>query len=316
MRWLVLIGASVLTLIPVSTGGAATRATRSAPPTVESSDAGRIAPFKARLSGTINPNGLATTWYFAYGKTTSYGSQTPARSAGSGTATETVAFRVGGLEAGVPYHFRLVAENSAGSAVSTDRTFVTDPPPVVRTGTAGNVASTSVTLTGAINPRGRASTVWFDYGTTSKYGYRTAAQDADLGTADRTVTAAVGALRPGTTYHFRIVGRSDAGTVRGADAHFSTPVSPTVATQPATQIGADRASLNGAVNPQGRSTSSYFEYGPTTLYGLQSATLPIGGGSRAMSVSFQVIGLAPSTTYHYRLVAVSSGGTTRGQDVT
>jgi hypothetical protein len=319
MRGVVLIGASLLTLFLATSGGAATGVTSaasSAPPTVTSSDADKIGPFHARLSGTVNPNGLTTSWYFAYGKTTSYGSKTPTQDAGSGTATQGVSFLVQSLQAGVTYHFRLVAASSAGSAVSPDRTFVTDAPPTVHTGTASDVAGTSVTLSGTINPRGRGSVVWFDYGTTSKYGFRTPMQDAGAGTTDKAVTMTVGALKPGTTYHFRIAGRSDAGTVFGADAHFATSTAPTVTTRPSTQVGADRATLNGEVNPQGRSTSWYFEYGATTSYGSQTSALAIGNGTRPLTVSFQVIGLSPTTTYHVRVVAVSSGGTTRGQDAT
>jgi len=318
MRGVVLIGA-LLTLFLAATGGAATgatSATASAPPTVTSSDADKIGPFQGVLSGTVNPNGLSTSWYFAYGKTTSYGSKTPVQSAGSGTATQGVSFLVQGLQAGVTYHFRLVAASSAGSSLSPDRTFVTDAPPTVHTGTASSVGATSVTLSGTINPRGRGSVVWFDYGTTNKYGFRTPMQDAGAGTTDKAVTVTVGALKPGTTYHFRISGRSDAGTVNGEDARFATTTAPTVTTRPSSQVGADRATLNGEVNPQGRSTSWYFEYGTTTSYGSQTSAMVIGNGSKPLTVSFQVIGLSSTTTYHYRVVAVSSGGTTRGQDVT
>jgi hypothetical protein len=199
--------------------------------------------------------------------------------------------------------------------VSPDRTFVTDSPPTVKTGPASAISATSATVSGTINPHGRgSSTYWFDYGTTAKYTWRTPAQDAGFGTTDRPVTFSIGGLSPGRTYHYRIVGKSDAGTVYGADAHFTTTVAPTVAPKDATQVGADRATFNAVVNPQGRATSWYFEYGTTTSYGTQTSSSAIGNGTRAMAVSFQVVGLTPATTYHYRVVAVSSGGTARGDD--
>ena len=45
----------------------------------------------ATLNGTVDPNGRATTWYFEYGTSTSYGSKTAEKSAGSGTSTTGVA---------------------------------------------------------------------------------------------------------------------------------------------------------------------------------------------------------------------------------
>jgi hypothetical protein len=38
------------------------------------------------VTGTVNPNGQATTWYFEYGTSTSYGSKTTDKNAGSGTS--------------------------------------------------------------------------------------------------------------------------------------------------------------------------------------------------------------------------------------
>jgi len=314
MRRAVLIGASCLALLLAATAGAATKAVQALAPTVTTAPASEIGPFKAQLNGTVNPNGLDTTWYFEFGKTTAYGSKTPVHGAGSGTAPRAESSLQQGLEAGTTYHFRIVASSSAGTVVSPDRTFVTDAPPTVKTGAASAVSATSATVSGTINPHGRGSTYWFDYGTTSKYAWRTPAQDGGSGTTDKPVTFSIGGLSPGRAYHYRLVGRSDAGTVYGADAHFATSAAPTVAPADATQIGADRATFNAMVNPQGRSTSWYFEYGTTTSYGMQTSSSAIGSGTRAMAVSFQVVGLSPATTYHYRVVAVSSGGTSRGDD--
>src|SRR5437016_6227711 len=69
----------------------------------------------ATLDGTVNPNGRATTWYFEYGASTSYGSNTPSQNAGSGTTPVNVSAPLSGLRTGVVYHFRLVATNSAGT---------------------------------------------------------------------------------------------------------------------------------------------------------------------------------------------------------
>ena len=71
--------------------------------------------------------------------------------------------------------------------------------------------------------------------------------------------------------------------------------------------------MNGTVNPSGTSTSAYFQYGTTTSYGStgQSTT----GISTTQNLQTVLTGLAPGTTYHYRIVASNSGGTSYGSDV-
>ena len=296
--------------------GILTTTAPTAPPTVSTGGADQIGPFKAALHGSVDPNGLQTTWFFEYGKTTTYGTKTPSENAGSGTTTQGVSVLVQNLEAGVTYHFRLVATSNAGTSRGSDRTFTTDAPPSVKTGAAQSVTPTSAIVTGTINPRGRASNVWFEYGTSTAYGSKTATQSAGFGTSDMTVSATITGLKIGTTYHYRIAGQSDAGTVHGADATFRTSSSPSVVTGAATLVDATSGVMNGSVNPNGRNTSWWFEYGTSTSYGVRTELHAMGNGTVAVGVADTARRLTPNTTYHYRLVASSSGGTSRGADAT
>jgi hypothetical protein len=107
-------------------------ATMAVPPTALTGDA-VIAPASASASaatlhGTVNPLGATTTYHFEYGTTTAYGSRVPAgRDAplGAGYASIKVAEALAGLQPATTYHYRLVAENRAGSAAGEDRTFTT-----------------------------------------------------------------------------------------------------------------------------------------------------------------------------------------------
>ncbi len=92
--------------------------------------------------------------------------------------------------------------------------------------------------------------------------------------------------------------------------------SPTVATGPANSIKDSSAVLTGAVNPQGSSTTYYFQYGLTAAYGITTKTRPAGHGTKAVPASTTVAGLTPGTRYHYRLVATSKFGTSTGADRT
>ena len=92
--------------------------------------------------------------------------------------------------------------------------------------------------------------------------------------------------------------------------------SPSVSTGGARQVGYATATLTGSVNPNGSDTSYYFQYGPTKAYGGQTAIADAGAGAKTVNVSLPVTGLQPLTVYHYRLVAVNSGGAANGHDAT
>jgi hypothetical protein len=93
---------------------------------------------------------------------------------------------------------------------------------------------------------------------------------------------------------------------------------PTVTTKPASSSSRTKATLNGTVNPNGSETTYQFEYGTTSGYGSKAPASPnsIGSGSSPVEVSEGIEGLAPETTYHFRLVATNAKGTTNGPDQT
>lgn len=76
------------------------------------------------------------------------------------------------------------------------------------------------------------------------------------------------------------------------------------------------ATLLGKVNPNGAATTYTFRYGPTALYGAETAAVAAGAGTAAVNVVVPIASLAPATTYHYRLIATNAKGTTNGADRT
>jgi len=99
---------------------------------------------------------------------------------------------------------------------------------------------------------------------------------------------------------------------------FTTPRSwaaTSATTQPADNLNPNTATLNGTVNPGGRSTSVYFTFGATTNYGSLTALTNIGSGSSAKSVSVTVTGLLAGSVYYYRVVATNSSGLALGNDL-
>lgn len=89
---------------------------------------------------------------------------------------------------------------------------------------------------------------------------------------------------------------------------------PRVTTGGVAKVMPSTASLLGKVDPNGALTRYLFQYGPTSLYGTTTAPTPAGGGAKPIIVVADVGGLAPATTYHYRLVAMNRNGLTKGAD--
>jgi hypothetical protein len=306
LRTAVLAAAALL----ASTAGAASPA----PPTAITGPVTALGSTGATANGTVNPNGTATSWYVEYGTTTSYGSKTAAKGAGSGTANVAASAPLTSLAPGTTYHYRLVATSTAGTSHGADGIFTTWSLPGVSTGSASNVTLTSVTLNGAVDPNGRATTWLFEYGTSTGYGSKTSAQSAGNGTSGIAVSAGVAGLTPGRTYHYRLVATSDAGTIRGADRTFTTSGTPRAVTGSATGIAPTSARLTGAVTANGLPTKWYFDYGTSARYGSRTATRSAGSSTRASSVSASLSRLRPATVYHYRLVATNAAGTSVGDD--
>src|SRR4051812_7159425 len=86
---------------------------------------------------------------------------------------------------------------------------------------------------------------------------------------------------------------------------------PVVTTGAAADVGQQTATLTGTVAPNGAPTTYSFQYGPTKLYGAATAA---AATTTKVHVTAPVGGLAPATTYHYRLVAQNSHGTAMGTD--
>jgi hypothetical protein len=91
---------------------------------------------------------------------------------------------------------------------------------------------------------------------------------------------------------------------------------PKATTGAARDVSYGSATVSGTVNPAGAATSYYFQYGPTGAYGGQTGIGSAGAGDKGVPVAIGLTGLAPLTTYHYRLVAVSNAGTSFGDDRT
>lgn len=291
-------------------------------PVTVTTSATAITTTGATLTGTVNANNTTASNTFEYGLTTAYGSTvnaTPATSTGN-TATA-ISATLSGLLPGTTYHYRAISANANGTSYGSDSVFttLTAPVPLVTTGAAGSVTNSGATLTGTVNANNTTTVNTFEYGLTTAYGSTANATPATAtGNTTTSMSATLSGLLPGTTYHYRAVSANANGTAYGSDMSFTTTLqpSPAATTGNATAVTGTTAVLNAMVNANGAATLVSFEYGPTTSYGsvANAAPYPVSGNTLT-NVAASISGLQPGITYHYRIKAVNSGGTTYGGDM-
>ncbi|HET9591312.1 MAG TPA: hypothetical protein VFP17_00200, partial [Solirubrobacterales bacterium] len=191
--------------------------------------------------------------------------------------------------------------------------------------TFSNVTSTGLHLETEVDPGEEGGGI--PAGSAVGFEYRPAGSgEAWLSTPSQEVNAPgaygadVSGLEPNLAYEVRAVASNSlASFTTVATKTVTSAVKPAVETISATDVAETQAVLNGKINPFGLPTTYYFEYGTTTAYG---SRIPVGieavagAGHGFKAFGRTIFGLSPGTTYHYRLVATNSVGTTEGTDRT
>ena len=258
-----------------------------APPTAYTGPVKSILPTSVVVTGTVNPNGAETSWYFQYGlsSSASFTSRTLTKSAGSGSDDVKVKHSLTGLAPATSYSYRIVAMNSAGTTVGGVGIFNTSAPPVVLTGAAGYISSTSSTLNGVINPEALATSWYFQYGITTVYGSKTPTKQIAANHGDTVVSEGISALKPNTSYHFRVVAKSIAGTSVGADFMFTTGLSVSLNSSVPNVIYGEFVTLSGKVSSgiAGVRVAVMSEAFDHTAYSDIATVVTTGGGTWSFS---------------------------------
>jgi hypothetical protein len=229
------------------------------------------------------------------------------------------------------YTFGIPAVNADGYAyvgtASPGAVDIFSPAPPLPTVTYGPVSgptTTSGVLNATVEPGagGDVTGCRFEYGTTEEYGSGSVPCTPDATAtafADSTdVEAEISGLTTGTTYHYRVVAEDPNGVRYGADRTYTPDQVLGLETDSATGITESEATLNASFVGNGEQTDYYFEWGKTTAYGNTTAAPPgedAGSppGPGRTTVSTDLEGLDPYSTYHYRVVA-ANGGTSHGPD--
>jgi hypothetical protein len=286
-------------------------------------------PHQATVTGTVVPGGWPAHYRFAVSDpATGYSATVPAefQPVANTKQGEVVSAKLPAVAGGQTYSVALESYNALTEAdppLSTSISVLIAPgsfttpvwKPEVAEAAASAVGPTSATLEGTVDPLGSSTTYKFEYGVTSGYGSTTPVGQAGSGTTAVAVTAAIGSLKPARTYHYRLVATNAEGIAYGADRTFTTllPEPPRIVTAPAEEIGTNKATLTGSVNPHSAPTTYYFAWGPS--YSSLTRKTPensAGEGSASIPVHQAITGLESGHEYFFQLVATNAGGTSKG----
>jgi hypothetical protein len=301
------------------------------PPAVTMGTATNPTYTTVEVTGSVNPEGESGEWSF---QVSSDGGVNWERKNLAGSFGEPVQGTITELKAGTTYKVRLAAYNyseyvEVHSAESKEFTTETLPAQTATIEPVAGQTATTAHFVGHINPNAPAgnppaSVVHYHFHC-EPIGCPGAEDEKEVASGSGPVEVhadAVG-LEPNSAYEVSLVTRNNGGAeVDAGPVGFTTLKSAPIAqTIPAFILeGAHDALLGARINPRNSDTHYWFEYGTTTGYGSKAPAEPggadAGSGGQAKGFSVPVAGLAVGTTYHYRVVAESSGGTSEGEDVT
>ena len=283
-----------------------------------------LQPTEATLTGTLSPDGTDAHYYFEWGPTTAYGSSTPSTDAGSAKEAVTAKATLQGLSPNTSFHYRLVGSNSFGTTQGADESFTTSGPPQISPQAPTGLTHEGATLNAKLNPGELETTYHFQYGTTTAYGSETTAGKLPPGETFVAVSASLSGLPIGTVYHYRLIAENSAGRTLEPDQTVETVPPALIEGTSAIEVSSSSATFEAQVNPLGHDTSYYLQYGtapckpePQACTDIPAAPgQDIGSGEAPVAVSQKVEGLTAQSTYHYRVLAINSLGTSEGPERT
>jgi hypothetical protein len=201
---------------------------------------------------------------------------------------------------------------SSGDEASV-RIFETDTVPDVVTEAASGVGLSSAILNGSVNPVGEGPVkCQFVWGASKAFGHvAPCSEEVANGSGTVVVHADLSKLEVDTEYCYRLQASDANGANPGEefqDQCFTT-LGVGVGEVSVTEVTAESVTFHAVIDPNGKPTTYYFQYGLTTGYGSDAPA--VAGASAGSAKGFAEVtpeyaeGLLAASLYHYRIVAVS-----------
>ncbi len=192
-------------------------------PTVTTSAASNITTNSATINGIVNPNGYSSVVTFDYGTTTSYGATiTATQSPISGSNLTNVSADLTGLIIGTTYHYRVRAENSGGTSLGSDISFIASTIPTLTTSATTSVTQTTASSGGNITSDGGASVTARGVCWSTSSNPTTGNSKTTNGTGTGSFTSSITGLTANTKYYLKAYATNSAGTSYGDEVSFTT----------------------------------------------------------------------------------------------
>ncbi len=252
----------------------------------------------------------------------------PGSEFGQGNSPVPFTATLNGLQENTAYEYRVVASNGTGTTEGTPQLLTRTPPLLTGSASVSEITQhTALIEPSTINPEVQApleASYYVLYGTSKANELASADASAGSGLTPNPVGPInLYGLELGTTYHYAIVAYNGNATTTSPEATFTTvPAEPlttpsTVATETAQFINETSTVIEAEINPQGQETTYEVQYGTTTTYGLSApGPTTLAPNTTAQGTITALTGLAPGTTYHYRIAASNAAGTGYGPDAT
>ncbi|MGO9955866.1 MAG: hypothetical protein ACLP50_07755 [Solirubrobacteraceae bacterium] len=313
------------------------------------------------LIGTVDPAGQTTTYHVNYdlhssawceslGYPGTYpANTTPAQTldaSGAGVVAvpggDQVTVQISGLQQGVGYCMQLTATNASGTASGMIEYYTAGAPSTYTDWPVQSAGSTSVTLTGTVNPAGQSTTYDAEYdlsssgwcrddGQTGTPSYTTPAENLGAAdTSDHRANVTITGLQTGAQYCARLnatnasANSSDTANTDSASTESFIAGQPMADTSAAHSTGLTTAIVTGTVNPSGQSTTYTVRYDRQSTQWCQThgtlgspsyATSPqtLGATDAAShTVSVNLTGLAPGARYCVQVIATNASASISG----
>ena len=271
----------------------------------------------AKFSGSVNPQGTESEWYFEWKKKETdwdTSESSPAQTLPSDSASHSVEFTSNALRGNTEYDVRLVAINVNNDLrnFSDSESFTTaaaTTPPVVTIDPASGIATDSATITGTVDPEGDTADwrVQLSTDPTCSEGFENEIlQHLSVGASSpQAVSYQAVELLPSEHYCARVEATNSAGSTTSSVVEFTTDPVTATALEP---IGVaprldTHVRLNALVNPQGEDLTYQFEYssdGGSNWVALEEE-VDQSQARQPIVISSEVSGLQPGTSYDFRV---------------
>jgi hypothetical protein len=336
------IGAALLGLVCLACLPAVAAA--ATPPAIQYLSPHPLRNHEATLHFTVDPEGLETHWEVEYGKEAGkYFPNFEIRQGKLPAGDEPVALNVtlpayfeGGLAAGTEYHWRVVADNSAGKTEGPDEAFTTTDgvPPTTFTFAATEQTPSSAVLHGTVDPEGALLTgCWFQvlsesiiqnkgwsaFDTYENELFGTLVpcvetpEEIGSGSSQVPVHAAIAGLAP-EPYEVRLEGSNEFEDQRYSESALVGPV--LMSTLGASPVGSSEATVHGSLYKQYHGEAAYWvEYGIGGL-GEKTGISWLSALGREYDLETALSCLQPDSVYAYRFAGLNSAGTVYGSEGT